>query len=351
MGFSDNIGITSTAPGVLRVTMRGVIRFSDVELLRVQIDALVGNGLGMVTGVVVDLSAVQACDCRVLPVLHVARRRMIESCGWLVVRGLDPGSLTGFAAIGLADAIAVYRASRTLAEPVWPREPGCSGAASRFSGSEHRLLAFGVELATHPATAVGAVGALLTDWCARILGVHAAVILTTTGRTRGGAAVVSASDERARLAAVTGLGYRQGPVVECLLRGEPVSAPDLSVSTEQWPRYVPAVLRHDVRAVRALPLRVPPVPGAARATTVGALVLLSRTPGPMAPTDLEVTVSMADLAGVALGKNPALARKSVRSGPGSPDEQVEIQRAAGALAETEKLSLPEAHSRLADLAR
>jgi hypothetical protein len=131
MGFSANIGITSTAPGVVRVTMRGVIRFSDVELLRVQIDELVGNDRDMVTGIVVDLSAVQACDCRVLPVLHVARRRMIESCGWLVVRFVDPRSLTGLAAIGLSDAIAVYRASRALAEPVWPRELGWSGAVCR----------------------------------------------------------------------------------------------------------------------------------------------------------------------------------------------------------------------------
>jgi hypothetical protein len=145
------------------------------------------------------------------------------------------------------------------------------------------------------------------------------------------------------LAEVTGLGHRQGPVVECLLRGEPVSAPDLGVSTEQWPRYVPAVLRHDVRAVRALPLRVPPARGADRATTVGALVLLSRTPGPMAPTNLEVTVSITDLAGAALGRNPALARQTVPAGHVRPADQVEIQRAAGALAETEKLSLPEAH--------
>jgi hypothetical protein len=145
--------------------------------------------------------------------------------GWLVVRGLNPRLLSGFAAIGLPDALAVYQASLVLAEPVWPREPGWTGAARRFSDSEHRLLEFGVALATHPAVAVGAVTGRLTDWCVRILGVHAAVILTTATQASGRAAVVSASDERARLAAVVGLGSMEGPVVECLLRGEPVSAP------------------------------------------------------------------------------------------------------------------------------
>jgi anti-anti-sigma regulatory factor len=352
---STNIGITKTAPGLVRVALRGVIAPLVVDQLRVQLDELVRNGVGMVTGIVVNLSAVTECDCRLLPVLHAAQRQMFEAHGWLVVRGVDPQLLSGFAAVGLSDALAVYRASLALAEPGWPKEPGWTGTPRHFGDSEHRLLAFGVELATYSATAVGAVTGRLTDWCAQILGVRSAVILTNVHRTGGGAAVVSASDESARLAAVACLGSLEGPVVECLQRGEPVSAPDLAQSAEQWPRYVAEVLRHDVRAVRAVPLRIPQATGRDRSTTVGALVLLSRAAGPMAPTDLEVTVSITNLVGVALGRNPVIAggARTGGTGPsfalGAGEARIEIERAAGVLAETEQLSLPEAHSRLADL--
>ena len=352
---SANIGITTTAPGLVRVALRGVVAPLVVDQLRVQLDEVMRNGVGMVTGIVVNLAAVTACDCRLLLVLHAAQRRMFEAHGWLVVRGVDPQVLSGFAAVGLSDALAVYRASLALAEPAWPKEPGWTGAPRRFGDSEHRLLAFGVELATSSATAVGAVTERLTDWCAQILGVRSAVILTNVHRSGGGAAVVSASDENARLAAVACLGSLEGPVAECLQRGEPVSAPDLALSAQQWPRYVAEVLRHDVRAVRALPLRIPQASGRDRSKTIGALVLLSRAAGPMAPTDLEVTVSITSLVGVALGRNPVIAA-GARTGAGRPlvlgvgEARREIERAAGVVAETEQLSIPEAHARLADLA-
>jgi anti-anti-sigma regulatory factor len=135
MSPSATIGITNTAPGLVRVALRGFVGPLVVDQLRVQLDELVRNGVGMVTGIVVNLSAVSACDCRLLPVLHAAQRQMFEAHGWLVARGVDPQLLSGFAAVGLSDALAVYRASLALAEPAWPKEPGWTGDRSR---SPHR---------------------------------------------------------------------------------------------------------------------------------------------------------------------------------------------------------------------
>jgi hypothetical protein len=88
-----------------------------------------------------------------------------------------------------------------------------------------------------------------------------------------------------------------------------------------------------------VPLRIPQATGRDRSTTVGALVLLSRAAGPMAPTDLEVTVSITNLVGVALGRNPVIAGGARAGGagpsfvPGAGEARVEIERAAGVLAE------------------
>jgi hypothetical protein len=74
----------------------------------------------------------------------------------------------------------------------------------------------------------------------------------------------------------------------------------------------------------------------------------------MAPTDLEVTV-ITNLVGVALGRNPVIAAGARTGGAGpsfvlaASEARIEMERATGVLAETEQLSLPEAHARLADL--
>ncbi len=358
MVVAVDVVVTSRPSGLVRLALRGVIPPSAAAWLRDKLDLLAdGAGPRPVIEMVVDLSAVVSLDVRVLPVLHATHLRMKAAHGRLVVRGLDPDVLGGFAAVTAQELLAAYHASRTLARAPWPREHGWRTAAGRFTDSERRLIGFGAELVTPGPVGGATVTDRLAGWCGRVFGVQTAVVLVTGELDSCGVAVVSASDNSARLAAVTGLGAAEGPVAESLFREEPVSSSDLDLEVDRWPRYVRDARRHHVRAVRVFPLRIPSPPAPGRSATVGALILSSRRPGPMTPVDLEVALALVDLAGTALARDPRWARgvlpypaRPVSDG-GDRTDLVVVQQAVGLVAERERLTLAEAHVQLADRAR
>lgn len=82
----------------------------------------------------------------------------------------------------------------------------------------------------------------------------------------------------------------EGPCVDAFAHRRPVLVPDLSDGAmRRWPGYSPAAHAQGVRAVFAFPLQV----GAAR---LGTLDVFRDRPGPLAPPDLALAVTFAEVA-------------------------------------------------------
>ncbi|MFG2264700.1 GAF domain-containing protein [Streptomyces sp. NPDC048720] len=75
------------------------------------------------------------------------------------------------------------------------------------------------------------------------------------------------------------------------------STPGTRRRTDRWPLVVPFALNSGFRAAHAQPLRV-------HGQTVGAVNLLLRRPGGLAPLELDLAQSLADVSAVALVTGP-----------------------------------------------
>jgi hypothetical protein len=100
----------------------------------------------------------------------------------------------------------------------------------------------------------------------------------------------------------------EGPCLDCLRTGQPVTAADLGEPGQPWPRFAAAAQDAGFRAVDALPMRL-------RTDVIGALNLLRARPGPLSPEDLRVGQALADIATIGLlqERNVRAARSPPRS--------------------------------------
>src|ERR1022692_4062552 len=132
---------------------------------------------------------------------------------------------------------------------------------------------------------------VLTDRSVQLLGASAAGLLLAD--PRGELRVVAASSEAARLLELFQIQNDQGPCLDCFRAGQPVSAEDLAVAAQRWPRFAPAAQLAGFAAVQALPMRL-------REQVIGALNLFRADPGPFPPADIRVGQALADVATISL---------------------------------------------------
>lgn len=236
---------------------------------------------------VVDLSALRRCDCRLLPVLERVHQRLQPIHGQLRAQGLDPDSLTGFGDAGLVTVLDAYRAS--LAQQ--PHHDG-TRTTGRCSPAERHLALACIQLS-------GPLGedfteetlaARLVDHCMQRLAIDSATVLLVDHDTS--LRVAAASDLAARTLEWSAISGRQGPGADCCRTGERVRSLNLAHKT-RWPEFTPAATQHRIASVFALPLRH-------HDTTIGALDLFTAHPGPMAATDLDVAGALAQLVAITI---------------------------------------------------
>ncbi len=353
--------------------VRGDVDRAAVRHLRQHLLQVLRSGA---SAVLVDLSAVRACDCCALPVLDEVRRQLSACHGFFEVRGLNPGTLTGFDEATLREVFLAYRASPGVAQP-W--KPGRGGVTAACHDATRRLVQVCVALATGnrdnptepeaPSGSTGAAGAVtaqaglagvigerLIEQCVDRVGVDAAAVLVVMpGRLPGRVGVVAASAERATLLAELGIVTGEGPATECLRDGEVVSVVDLADRALRWPHYTAAARHHELHAARALPLVAAPDPSRP-ATSIGALVMFSESTGPMAAADLIVAQAFADLAALALAAargwpRPVMRGVIIAGIATTGRDRVTFERATGLLAQREKITAEEARARLLRHAR
>ncbi|MGB8962076.1 MAG: GAF and ANTAR domain-containing protein [Pseudonocardiaceae bacterium] len=159
--------------------------------------------------------------------------------------------------------------------------------------------------------------------------------------------VVAYSDEDAKVMELLQLQADEGPCVECLRTGLPVSVPNLVDAATRWPVFVAAVAKQGAyRSVHALPLRL-------RGEAIGTMNLFHSQPGELPDTDLALGQAMADVATIGI-----LQERAIRRGEMLTEQlqialnnRVIIEQAKGVLAQHGDLTMAAAFDRLRRYAR
>ena len=159
--------------------------------------------------------------------------------------------------------------------------------------------------------------------------------------------VVASSSEDAEVMELLQLQVDEGPCVECVRTGAPVSVADLAEAAARWPSFVAAVAQHGAfRSVHALPLRL-------RGEAIGAMNLFHSHPGRLPEADLALGQALADVATIGI-----LSERTIRRGEilteqlqAALNSRIIIEQAKGVLAHQGGLGMDAAFDRLRRYAR
>lgn len=179
----------------------------------------------------------------------------------------------------------------------------------------------------------------------RLLDVTAAGLLLDDQRGNG-LRVLAASSEQTRLLELFQLQTDQGPCLDCVRTGQPVSTPDLNAAATRWPRFVPVAIQQGFHAVHALPLRL-------RNQTIGTLNLFHDRPATLTPDDLRLGQALADAATIGILHERAIRRGEtlIEQLQTALNSRVIIEQAKGFLADRGGFDVDQAFDLLRGYAR
>lgn len=182
---------------------------------------------------------------------------------------------------------------------------------------------------------------MLTDQVVDLVDVGAAGVILRG--VDGRLAAVAASSHRAEVLELFAVQADDGPCVDCVQAGEPVSCPDLQASPH---RFAAAARERGFRSVHALPMRL-------RQQILGTLTLLGTEPRTIGGDDLALAQALADVATIGI-----LQQRTIEHGDRlssqlqtALDSRVPIEQAKGMLAARGGVSVNEAFGRLRRYAR
>jgi GAF domain-containing protein len=181
--------------------------------------------------------------------------------------------------------------------------------------------------------------------CVDLLDVDQGGILLTD--QRGHLQLVAASSEGARLVELLQLQSEEGPCLECVTTGTPVTAPDLSTQQERWPTFSPAAMSVGFSAVYALPLRL-------RDQTIGGLNLFTTgARRSLDDDDLRIAQALTDVATIGILQQRSISRSSLLAEQlqSALNSRIVVEQAKGVLAERGHLDMQSAFERLRGHAR
>ncbi|HVE97960.1 MAG TPA: GAF and ANTAR domain-containing protein [Mycobacteriales bacterium] len=168
-----------------------------------------------------------------------------------------------------------------------------------------------------------------------LLGVTASGLLLDD--QTGHLALVASSSEESRLLELFQLQHDQGPCVDCVHDGAPVSVDDLAAHRDRWPLFVPAALELGFRSMTAVPLRL-------REHVVGGLGMFHEGPVTMSPDNQRLAQALADVATIGILQRRSVHRSTVVAGQlqHALTSRIAIEQAKGVLAERLSIGVDQA---------
>jgi len=166
----------------------------------------------------------------------------------------------------------------------------------------------------------------------RLLAADAAGIMLVD--VRGRLRVVASSSEESDWIELMQVQADEGPCVESVRTGRPVTVTELHDAEARWPRFAAALRERPsadagrFRSVHALPLRL-------RGKAIGGLNLFHTLPGPLPDADLRLGQALADVATIGILQERAIRHGEVlsRQLQHALDIRVVIEQAKGVLAQ------------------
>ncbi len=161
-----------------------------------------------------------------------------------------------------------------------------------------------------------------------------------------GLAVVASSSEETRLLEIFQLQNNQGPCLDCLHTGSPVTSADLSADRARWPLFVPVAVAAGFSSVAALPLRL-------RDQTIGGLNLFNGHADPVPAADQRIAQALADVATIGILQQRSAHRSTMLAEhlQRALNSRVIIEQAKGVLAERNAVDMNAAFEALRQYAR
>ena len=164
---------------------------------------------------------------------------------------------------------------------------------------------------------------------------------------RGRLRVVASTSEESDWTELMQIQADEGPCIECVRTGRPVTVTDLDTAAARWPRFA-ATLRERTapdekryRSVHALPLRL-------RGQAIGGMNLFHTRPGPLPEADLLLGQALADVATIGI-----LQERAIRHGEvvveqlqNALNSRVIIEQAKGVLGQLGNVPMDVAFARL-----
>lgn len=172
----------------------------------------------------------------------------------------------------------------------------------------------------------------LVGYSVTLLAADAAGIMLVDSRDR--LRVVASSCEESGWTEMMQIQADEGPCVDCVRTGQPVTVVDLDTAAARWPRFAAVLHERTVpdegryRSVHALPLRL-------RGDAIGGMNLFHTRPGPLSEADLRLGQALADIATIGI-----LQKRAIRHGEVLTQQlqhalntRVVIEQAKGVLAQ------------------
>ncbi|WP_216900348.1 GAF and ANTAR domain-containing protein [Nocardia alni] len=179
----------------------------------------------------------------------------------------------------------------------------------------------------------------LVDACPVVTGGAAAGLLLADDRRD--LQLLASTSEESGLLALLETEALDGPSREAFHTGLATSIPDLHVTGHRWREFRARAIDVGYRSTFALPVRC-------HRRSVGALTVLAQTPAAVDDDGMRAGQALADLAGIGIAQESALAQVDTLPAQlsGAVHARIVIEQAKGVLAERGGLDMPEAFDRL-----